>query len=202
MSGGYFTYRQRTFEYDVIEKLERTIGVLKGGEANPDDDITEMEADPKTIGVLEDGLNACKVAVAYIDAIDLLLSGDCSEESFRDVLEVKLAVARAADLDESPMYDRGNVHYLTFPVSSTLARNGALSCWYEEYTDENTGMATRFVFRTLGSPTTHGARALVTALRSGYLYTVVCAKGCEDALGKSVPVIDREAPKSKTNVIN
>lgn len=70
MSGGEFNYLQRRYEWnEMIEKIE--------------DNIKGNCYDKKTITELKKGLKAIKKARIYIERIDLLLSVDDGEESFK-----------------------------------------------------------------------------------------------------------------------
>lgn len=82
MSGGHFDYNQHYINY-IIEELENIIE--KNGkypyEFNYPDDIIEE---------FKNGLNYLKLASIYTNRIDYLISGDDSEESFRNRLEKEI----------------------------------------------------------------------------------------------------------------
>lgn len=74
MSGGHFDYNQHHIR-EIADEIERAIAKNPNAEA-------EYRFSDKTISQLLKGVKALRVAEAYAQRIDWLLSGDDGEESF------------------------------------------------------------------------------------------------------------------------
>ncbi len=100
MSGGYFDYNQYRID-EIADTVERIVR----GAANPDnppaDDYSGessnnwakrflAECSPETLQEFKSGLVALKIAAAYAQRIDWLLSGDDGELSFHQRLKEDL----------------------------------------------------------------------------------------------------------------
>lgn len=79
MSGGYFDYKQYQIEY-MIEKLERGVACTSWF-----DRYSRPTIDRVMLAVFY-----LKLSQIYVNNIDLLLSGDSSEERFMDALKQDL----------------------------------------------------------------------------------------------------------------
>jgi hypothetical protein len=80
MSGGHFDYKQDNLR-DIADDIERTIA--KNMES-------EYKFDDKTITRFLEGVKALRIAEAYVQRIDWLLSGDDGESTFRQRLNSDL----------------------------------------------------------------------------------------------------------------
>lgn len=99
MSGGYFDYNQYRID-EIADTVERIIKGAAGIEAPLDDYSGESsnswakrflaECSPETLQEFKSGLVALKIAAAYAQRIDWLLSGDDGEETFHRRLKEDL----------------------------------------------------------------------------------------------------------------
>lgn len=112
MIGGHFNYEQCRIG-DIAETLDRDIG--RALNATPDDDF--MNFKPETIAAMREGRKALSMASFYVRRLDLLLSGDVSEESFLFNLEKDLDVLKtleptrtADEYNVDELFERGEVH--------------------------------------------------------------------------------------------
>lgn len=80
MSGGYFDYKQHHIR-DIADEIERVIAKQYAGEDRLDD---------KTIDRFIEGVKALRIAEAYTQRIDWLLSGDDGEATFWERIEADL----------------------------------------------------------------------------------------------------------------
>ena len=106
MSGGYFDYKQHTFEYEVVDRLKEIIQEFKDAKASiPKQDSKEdnglfsssysetdfyKDLSDETLKEFENGLRYCQLAVIYAQRIDYLLSGDDGEETFHERLKKEI----------------------------------------------------------------------------------------------------------------
>lgn len=96
MSSGHFDYNQHYINY-IIEELENIIeknGKLKTKKELSEQPWNDAEYYKKypddIIEEFKNGLNYLKLASIYTNRIDYLISGDDSEESFRNRLEKEI----------------------------------------------------------------------------------------------------------------
>lgn len=93
MSGGRFNYSQHHIQNiiddveDVIEKNGKKIEYEVGYRRDEWEPEYHYEYPPEVIEEFKKGLHILKQAYVYAHSIDLLLSGDNSEESFLQRLE-------------------------------------------------------------------------------------------------------------------
>jgi hypothetical protein len=100
MSGGYFDYNQYRID-EIADTLERIIRGASNLDSPPSDEYSGessnswakcflAECSPETLQEFKSGLVALKLAAAYAQRIDWLLSGDDGEESFHRRLQEDL----------------------------------------------------------------------------------------------------------------
>lgn len=101
MSGGTFDYKESSFEYNVVDRLEEILERYKShrkGITTPDHE-SEYESEfarslsDKTLTEMDNGLIIMKMAVVYAKRIDYLLASDDGEEEFHKRLKHDLEVA-------------------------------------------------------------------------------------------------------------
>lgn len=101
MSGGHFSYLQQRFEWEIIEPIEELIansGREKTKEELKDDynwysgeeDKFHYKYPDDIIAEFKNAIHYLKMAQIYTQRIDWMVSGDDSEDSFRQRLKEDL----------------------------------------------------------------------------------------------------------------
>lgn len=87
MSGGHFNYKQ----HHLLE-ISEDIGseIFNNNEKNEWGDSLGNQYSPETIAEFEKAVKALKLAYAYAQRIDWLLSGDDGEDSFHKRLQAQI----------------------------------------------------------------------------------------------------------------
>ena len=89
MSGGHFSYKQHTL-LDMADDIGSQILTNDSKEKNEFGDNIGNRYNPETIAEFEKAAKALKLAYAYAQRIDWLLSGDDGEDSFHKRLQAQL----------------------------------------------------------------------------------------------------------------
>ena len=89
MSGGHFNYKQHHL-LDMADDIGSQILTNDSTEKNEFGDNIGNRYSPETIAEFEKAVKALKLAYAYAQRIDWLLSGDDGEDSFHIRLQAQL----------------------------------------------------------------------------------------------------------------
>ena len=121
MSGGHFDYQQFHIE-QIADEVEHLIASNESNEVDEWGNRKGSHFSKATIGKFKEGLAELRLAYTYAQRIDWLVSGDDSEDSFHQRLDLELRKIPASGLRQAA---EAALLALEGPASTLRARSPA-----------------------------------------------------------------------------